>query len=143
MKRTHNPNKCKIHRSYTVEEVALLLEVHKRTVRNWITKGLPVCDDKRPLLILGTDLKQFLKQQRQGKKRTCKPSELYCFKCREPRTPDQNTLEFIEETSTKGRVIAACSVCNSWMNKYFKLECLSSIQRDLGVILPLHQKHIG
>ncbi|MFQ3194719.1 MAG: hypothetical protein ACI9N3_001547 [Colwellia sp.] len=143
MKRNHNPNTCKIHRSYTVEEAALLYEVHKRTVRNWIIKGLPICDDKRPLLILGTDLKQFLKQQRQENKRTCKPSELYCLKCREPRLPDQNTLEFIEETNTKGRVIAACSVCNSWMNKYFKLDNLASIQRDLAVILPLQQKHIG
>lgn len=143
MKRTHNPNKCKIHRSYTVEEVALLYEVHKRTVRNWIIKGLKVCDEKRPALILGTDLKQFLKQQRQKNKRTCKPSELYCFKCREPQTPDQNTIKFIEETNTKGRVIAACSVCYSRMNKYFKLESLTSIQRDLDVIIPLQQKRIG
>jgi hypothetical protein len=126
-----------------VEEAALLYEVHKRTVRNWIIKGLPICDDKRPLLILGADLRQFLKQQRQTNKRKCKPSELYCFKCREPRIPDQNTLQFIEETNTKGRVIAACSVCNSWMNKYFKLDNLASIQRDLTVISPLQQKHIG
>tara|TARA_R110000851_G_scaffold280799_2_gene434159 strand:+ start:3164 stop:3544 length:381 start_codon:yes stop_codon:yes gene_type:complete len=126
-----------------VEEAALLYEVHKRTVRNWIIKGLPICDDKRPLLILGTDLRLFLKQQRQENKRKCKPSELYCLKCREPRIPDQNTLQFIEETNTKGRVIAACSECNSWMNKYFKLDNLASIQRDLAVILPLQQKHIG
>lgn len=143
MKRTHNPNKSKIHRSYTVEEVALLYEVHKRTVRNWIIKGLAVCDDKRPILILGSDLKQFLQQQRKVNKRKCKPSELYCLKCREPSSPDQNTLEFIEETNTKGRVIAACSVCNSMMNKYFKLENLATIQRDLAVILPLQQKRLG
>lgn len=143
MSKIHNPNKCKIHRCYTVEEAALLYGVHKRTVRNWIIKGLAVCDDKRPLLILGADLKLFIKQQRQVNKRSCKPSELYCFKCREPRLPDQNTIEFIQETSTKGRVISACSVCSSMMNKYFKLENLTSIQRDLAVILPLQQKHIG
>lgn len=143
MSRIYNPNKCKIHRSYTVEEVSTLFCVYKGTVRNWIKKGLIVCDDKRPLLILGTDLKNFIKQQRQENKRTCKSSELYCFKCREPRVPDQNTIQFIEETITKGRVIAACSVCNSLMNKYFKLENLESIQRDLAVILPLQQKHIG
>jgi hypothetical protein len=143
MKRNHNPNTCKIHRSYTVEEAALLYEVHKRTVRNWIIKGLPICDDKRPLLILGTDLRQFLKQKRQTNKRKCKPSELYCLKCREPRIPDHSTLEFIEETNTKGRVIATCSVCNSLMNKYFSLKNITSIQRDLAVILPLQQKHIG
>lgn len=143
MKRIHNPNKCKIHRSYSVEEVAVLYATHKNTVRNWLKKGLPVCDDKRPLLILGTDLKQFLKQQREENKRKCKPSELYCLKCREPRMAVLNSLEFIEETSTKGRVIAKCSVCNSLMNKYFKLTNLTAIQRDLTVIYPLQQKHIG
>jgi len=143
MSKVHNPQKCRIHRSYTVEEAALLYNVHKRTIRNWIIKGLAVCDDKRPLLILGTDLRLFLQQQRKVNKRKCKPSELYCLKCREPRLPEQYTIEFIEETSTKGRVMAACSVCNSLMNKYFKLEHLASIQRDLAVILPLQQKHIG
>jgi hypothetical protein len=143
MSKTHNPNKCRIHRSYTVEEAALFLEVHKRTVRNWIIKGLPVCDDKRPLLILGTDLKLFLQQQRKQNKRKCKPCELYCLKCRESRLPEQKTIPFIEETNTKGRVIASCSVCNSRMNKYFKLENITSIQSVVAVILPLQQKHIG
>jgi hypothetical protein len=59
MSKVHNPNKCRIHRSYTVEEAALLYSVHKRTIRNWIIKGLAICDDKRPLLILGTDLRLF------------------------------------------------------------------------------------
>jgi hypothetical protein len=143
MKRNHNPNKSQIHRSYTVEEVALRFVVHKRTVRNWIKKGLAVCDDKRPLLILGTDLRLFLQQQRKANKRKCKPSELYCLKCREPRLPAQYTIEFIEDTNTNGVMKARCSVCNSKMNKKFKLENLASIQRDLAVILPLHQKHIG
>jgi len=143
MKRNHNPNKCKIHRSYTVEEVAILYGAHKNTERNWLKKGLPACDNKRPLLILGADLKLFLKQLREVNKRKCKPSELYCLKCREPRIPTQNSVEFIEETNTKGRVIGTCSVCNSLMNKYFKLTNLTVIQRDLTVILPLQQKHIG
>ncbi|WNC70912.1 helix-turn-helix domain-containing protein [Thalassotalea psychrophila] len=143
MSKRINPNICKIHRSYTVEEAAILLGVHKRTIRNWIVKGLKVCDNKRPILILGTELKQFAIHQRGMNKRTCKPYELYCFKCREPRLPEQSTIEFLEETDTRGRVIAACSVCTSMMNKYFKLENITSIQRDLSVILPIQQKHIS
>ena len=62
MKRNHNHRKCKIHRSYTVEEVTELYDVHPKTVRNWIQKGLPIFDDIRPLLILGTDLKLFIQK---------------------------------------------------------------------------------
>ncbi len=143
MKRSYNPNKCKIHRSYSVEEVAELYGVNKPTVRSWINQGLPVCDDKRPTLILGSDLRPFLQQQKHKNKRKCKPFELYCLQCREPRLPVQNSVGFIEETSTKGRVFACCSVCNSTMNKYIKLADIKSIQRDLAVILPLQQKHIS
>ena len=31
-----NPRRVKIHRSYTVEEVAMLFRVHKNTVRAWL-----------------------------------------------------------------------------------------------------------
>jgi hypothetical protein len=43
-------------RSYTIDEVTRTLEVHRNTVRHWIKAGLPVIDDKRPILILGSDL---------------------------------------------------------------------------------------
>jgi transposase len=43
-----NPNKAKIYRSYTVEEIANLFCVHKNTVRAWLKAGLPICDDRKP-----------------------------------------------------------------------------------------------
>jgi hypothetical protein len=143
MCKRYNANLSKIHRSYTVEEVAILLGAHKNTVRTWLKKGLAVCDDNHPILILGSDLRQFIKDQKSLNKRKCKPCEIYCMKCREPRLPDQNSLSFIKETETKGRVMAQCSVCDSFMNKYFKLANLATIQRDLAVILPLQLKHIS
>ena len=36
MPRNLNPNRAKIHRNYTVGEVASLLNIHKNTVRAWI-----------------------------------------------------------------------------------------------------------
>ena len=59
-----NPNLVKIHRNYTVEEVANLFSVHKNTVRLWVKDGLATNDDKRPMLILGSDLKSYLQAKR-------------------------------------------------------------------------------
>ena len=52
-KRHPNPRLAKIHRNYTVEEVASLFGVHRNTVREWVKRGLPTSDDQRPMLILG------------------------------------------------------------------------------------------
>ena len=63
-KRHPNHRHVKIHRSYTVEEIAKMLGKHKNTVRIWVKDGLPTIDDKRPMLILGHDLVEFIKKRR-------------------------------------------------------------------------------
>ena len=68
MKKRHpNHRLVKIHRNYTVEEIADLFGIHKNTVRGWVKVGLAISDDKRPMLILGHDLVAFL-QGSPGKK---------------------------------------------------------------------------
>ena len=91
-KRLHNPNRAKIHRNYTVEEVASLYGVFKGTVRNWVKAGLPTLNDKRPILILGSDLAAFHQSRRTRNKQKCKPGEMYCCKCRIPKAPDSNEV---------------------------------------------------
>ena len=72
-KRHPNHRRVKLHRNYTVEEIASLLFVHKNTVREWVKLGLPVIDNKRPMLILGQELAAFLQARRIKNKRTCHP----------------------------------------------------------------------
>ena len=55
-KRHPNPRLAKIHRSYTVDEVASLFGVHRNSVREWVKRGLPTSDGRRPMLILGVML---------------------------------------------------------------------------------------
>lgn len=133
MKKRLNPNLAKIHRSYTVEEAAELYEVHKRTVRNWIKSGLPVYNELRPLLILGTDLRLFLRKHRVGNKRQCKSSEIYCLKCRAPRTPISDSMNFIQLPGGTGRVFAICSECGSKVNKFFSWRRLETVRSELLV----------
>lgn len=128
-----NPNRAKIHRSYTVSESAKLFGVDKRTVRNWIKSGLTVLDDVRPLLILGTDLRLFLKQRKDGKKHNCGEGEMYCLKCRAPRTPDPLTVNFTQPENGIGRMFALCSGCSSKVNRFFSWRKIEAVRREFKV----------
>ncbi len=138
-----NPNLVKIHRNYTVEEAAALFPIHKNTVRGWIKDGLPVCDDKRPTLILGTELRLYLQGKRKVRKRTCKSFELYCMRCRAPKRPAGNMVDFLPGVSTSGRLVGLCPDCNGVMNRYASLTSLDKIKQELDVCVPKSQEHIN
>ena len=97
MSRTRlNPNLAKIHRSYTVEEIARLYGLHRNTVRSWLKGGgLAAIDCDRPVLVQGKVLRAFLEARRTSAKRPCPAGALYCFKCREPRPPALGMADFI------------------------------------------------
>ena len=137
MAKNFNPNLAKIHRSYTVEEVASLYGVHKNTVRAWIKKhGLKTNDDLRPVLILGRDLRQFHQDRRTRNKRKCLPHEVYCLKCRKPQVPAEDMADYIPITETKGRLISLCPVCESLVNKYISLSQILTIKDKLTISFP-------
>ncbi len=138
-----NPNLSKIHRSYTVEEAASLFGVHKNTVRNWIKTGLPVCDDQKPCLILGQELRLFLQSKRKKRKQKCKPYEMYCLRCKSPQVPVENMVDYEPITSTTGRLIGMCSSCETVINKYTSLNNLALMKGKIDIRLPKAQKHIG
>jgi transposase-like protein len=74
-KRHPNPRLVKIHRSYSVEEIAGLFGIHKNTIRAWLKQGLEPIDKSRPVLVHGKVLAAFLTARRAASKRPC-PSGL-------------------------------------------------------------------
>src|SRR6266508_815248 len=82
----------KIHRNYSVEQIASLCGKHKNTVRAWLRDGLKSIDSSRPILVHGQVLADFLKARRAAAKRPCPPGHLYCFKCREPKPPAEGIV---------------------------------------------------
>ncbi len=136
-----NPNLAKIHRNYTVEEAGHLFSVHKNTVRSWLKDGLIVNDNKRPTLILGSELRVYLQSRRSKNKQKCKPSELYCLRCRSPQLPAGNMVDYEPVNCRSGRLIALCSTCGGIINKYFSIANLWQIQEKLDITLPKALKH--
>ena len=141
-KRHPNPRLAKIHRNYTVEEVASVFDVHRNTVREWVKRGLQTNDDRRPMLILGADLVAFLRARRVKNKRTCQPGEMYCLRCREPRTPAGDMADYKAVTATLGNLIAICSTCEAMMYRRVSLTRLGDVFGNLDITLPQALPHI-
>lgn len=143
MKKRHpNHRLVKIHRNYTVDEIARLFGIHKNTARNWIKNGLAIIDDKHPMLILGQDLVSFLKKRRVKNKQTCKPEELYCVKCRRPRFPAGDMAGYTSITETFGKLTAICPDCNCIMNKNVSLAKIGRIIEKMDITFPKELQHI-
>lgn len=124
----------KVHQSYTVDEAARLLRVHKVTVRNWIKKGgLAALVEQKPTLILGRELKRFLAERRAAGKQPCKLDQCYCLKCNAPRRPAFAEVEFTPVTPTKGNLLALCEVCAGTMRKHVSTGRLPELRLLLTV----------
>ena len=143
MKSRHpNYRLVKIHRSYTVEEIARLFSIHKNTVRHWVKEGLAVIDDKRPMLILGSILMEFLKARRVKNKRTCKPGELYCVRCRAPKSPAGNMADYTPITEKFGKLVAICPDCNAIMNRNVSMARIGEFCGKMDISFPEALRHI-
>lgn len=137
-----NPNHVKMHRSYTVIEASVALTVHPKTVRNWIRAGLPVIDQSRPLLIHGSDLKVYLKRKRKAHLHQCELSEMYCFKCKSPKKPSIEKLQFFAKPAGMVQMTGYCFECEGKANKFVSVRDVNEIWRELGGKLPIGEKHL-
>jgi excisionase family DNA binding protein len=131
-----NPRLAKIHRSYTVEEIAKLYGVHRNTVRSWIQRGLPTIDQRRPVLVLGSHLSEYLQARRTVNKRPCEPGEMYCLRCREPRAPADGAVRYRPLTPTQGNLVGRCGCCGAGLNRRVSLAKLPQVLGGLSLVSP-------
>jgi hypothetical protein len=141
-KRHPNHRLVKIHRNYTVEEIAKLFGIHKNTVRGWVKVGLTTVDDKRPMLILGHGLVAFLQARRAKNKQTCKPGELYCVRCRAPKLPAGDMAEYSPITEKFGNLTAICPDCDAIMNQRVSLARIGEVCGKMDITFPQAMRHI-
>lgn len=124
-----NPMRAKLNRPYTVGDIRLLYGVHASTVRQWMKDGLPVVDGRKPYVVRGRDLRDFLKHRNAKRKRPCPPDHLYCFACRQPRKPAAAKADFIPREQGAGQLKAPCEACGTAMHR-------RAVQATLPSILP-------
>ena len=134
--RRPNPRLAKSHRNYIVEEIANLYGVHRNTVREWVKRGLPTSDEKRPMLILGRDLSEFLQARRAKNKPPCGPGEIYCVRCRAPKAPAGDMADYQATTPTLGNLCAICPDCGAIMNRRVSFAKLEQIRGQMDITVP-------
>jgi len=128
-----NPRLAKLHRSYSVVELADLLGVHKHTVRGWLKSGLPTVDGTRPVLIHGDEFQDWWAKRRKASKRPLQPRELYCLKCRAPKQPALDMVEYAATNGTTGNLRALCETCGTLMHRRARLASIGTIMPGLDV----------
>jgi hypothetical protein len=128
-----NPQRIKLHRSYSVQELATRLGVHKNTVRLWQQAGLKPIDGSRPVLFQGRAVRAFLAKRNASRKQPCPPGTLFCFRCREPRRPANGALDYMTATPESGNLRAQCAACGGMMHQRIRRADLAAKMPGLHV----------
>ncbi|MEQ8178789.1 MAG: helix-turn-helix domain-containing protein [Amphiplicatus sp.] len=144
MAKRYPAHRVKIHRNYTIEETADLLGAHAQTVRSWVQSGaLSACSDKRPVLIVGADLRAFLQGREIAAKRRLGPNEFYCLKCRAPRRPAGMMADFEVQTDRASRLVALCEECEGLIYRAVAAEKLAAVAPNLSLIFKGRKLSLG
>ena len=125
----------KAARTYTIEEAAHALGITPATVRAWAKSGLPVMRSRRPYLILGEALRDFLAARTKKAKAPLGRDQLYCLRCKAPRIPMWLMVDCVSQTPNTARLVGLCEVCGGTCNRMISRDKISDFARvfDLAI----------
>lgn len=138
-----NHRLLRIHRSYTVEEAARTLGVHRNTIRRWLADGLAAIDDRRPILIHGLALSQFLQARHRRARTPCAPGQLYCVRCRAARYPAAGMVDYVPFNTLAGNLRGICPECETLMHRRVSRAGIEGFVENLKLAFPQAQTRIG
>ena len=132
-------NGIKSFRTYKIEEAAEVSGVSRRTIGNWVAKGLHVMDGERPVLIRGDDLRDFIKRQREGRKIKTALDRFFCVRCSKAR----KAAGRVADCSINGKHVtltALCEVCETVVSKPIAEARIPEIARTLDLTIKRHER---
>jgi hypothetical protein len=140
-KRKYNTHLIKQTLSYSTQDIVSLFGLHKRTVQEWYIQGLLRIDDRKPFLVLGFNLKEFLDKRQGSRKRHCQPNEFFCMKCRASRTSWENVVDIKFLNEKRLMIIGLCAQCNTPLNKISSPRKLDDLHK-IFVVQKIHHEHL-
>jgi hypothetical protein len=113
-----NPNLVKIGTSYTVEDLARLFKVCRKTILNWHKEGLCKIDDSFPFMFNALDVKYFITGKRARKKFTCDLDEFLCLSCKAKVKAKEGSLKPVIHKNKKCYMLfGRCETCDKPLRK--------------------------
>jgi len=106
-----NPMAVKAALTYEVDEAAAALGKSPATIRNWIKDGLPVMSSKKPHLISGAAIREYLHQKYEKSKSPLAPDQLNCFSCRAGRRPSGMIVRAVPNNAKTTNLKGQCGHC--------------------------------
>ena len=91
--------------------------------------------DRRPYLLLGSEIIAFLRARRAARKRACGAGELYCFGCRDPRKPADGLVELRTVPPSRIALVAICSGCEGVMRRFVSNRNVAAVGAEFHVRL--------
>lgn len=140
-KRNFDLRRIKRKCSYTLQEITELFGVHKNTIYLWMKQNLETIDGQKPYLIHGEELYRFLKKKQQSHKRSCKPNEFYCCKCRKPQFSWENVVDLAIFNKKQLVIKGICAICSTAITKLGAVKKIEEYE-SCFVVLALQQRHI-
>jgi len=135
MAKRPNPRALRAARSYTIEEAATALGVTTGTVRSWVKAGLPLMKSRRPFLILGETLRDFLQDRATDAKVNLKPDQMYCLSCKAACTPLGRMVDCIPQTDRTVRLMGLCEACGGTCNRMIGKAQIEQISQIFDVAM--------
>lgn len=109
--RRASDRRIKSGQPYDVRQAAKVANVTKPTIRRWLKDGLKSVEGVYPTLIRGVDLKAFMRRRSEARKQPCGPDRLFCLRCKAPKTPAYDEVEFHPDGPKLGRLVGICPDC--------------------------------
>ena len=112
-RRRYSASRVKSHHNYEIWEAAEILGVTPQTIRQWIRDGLPALTERRPYLILGWQLKAYMKERQASRRAPGGEGEFYCTSCKARRSPALGMTERIVMSNGRPALTGLCEVCET------------------------------
>lgn len=134
--RRHSARRVKRLRTYNVREAAKVTRATPATIRHWLRDGLRPVEDCYPTIIRGRDLIEFLKERNASRKQPCGPGRLFCLRCKEPRRPAFDEVEFWPDGPRLGSLRGLCPICAGIMHRRTSIARIGSAAGNLRIAFP-------